>query len=526
MIDSDERITEPLVRAAASSRRRAGTRRSRPRPTGLRAAGERTAAIVGGSASNEEGYLVQRIVREALGSPHVDLARRRERRPRALRRALARPSSRASDLRPRPRRVDPGPRHRPAARDADPRPADPQGRAPQRRPAGRRHRAPDRPRRRRRGDRSLRARATRRVPRALAAELGDEPARRASRRRRRADRRRAAPGTTRDRLGERIGRGRTARRRSARCSTCAEALDAGARAPACSRSPPAPTAAACARSAACPAPGPGFAEAAARPRRRRDHATPSPTGEPRRGVPGQRRPGPRASRRPGLGRGAAQGAASCSRSRCSRTPRPRHADVVFPAESYAEKEGTVTHPDGRLQRAAPRRPAPGRGAPEWQVLVELSAALGDETGIDSAPRGARRRSPRRSPSTPASPHDEIGGTGVRWQERDAADELPAGVRAAAPARLKRRRSRRRRTRSRRTPASGSGTYRDLWAGGGHRAQPGAALPGAEQTLELAPARRRAARRRRRRRGRRALQRDHASGRGSRSASGCGPGRAS
>ena len=27
-----------------------------------------------------------------------------------------------------------------------------------------------------------------------------------------------------------------------------------------------------------------------------------------------------------------------------------HATVVFPAESYAEKEGTVTHPDGRLQR--------------------------------------------------------------------------------------------------------------------------------------------------------------------------------
>ena len=36
-----------------------------------------------------------------------------------------------------------------------------------------------------------------------------------------------------------------------------------------------------------------------------------------------------------------------------------HANVIFPAESYAEKEGTVVHPDGRLQRlrtaiAAPR----------------------------------------------------------------------------------------------------------------------------------------------------------------------------
>src|SRR4029078_8660262 len=38
----------------------------------LRDAGERTAAIVGDSSSNEEGYLAQRIVRKALGSPHVE----------------------------------------------------------------------------------------------------------------------------------------------------------------------------------------------------------------------------------------------------------------------------------------------------------------------------------------------------------------------------------------------------------------------------------------------------------------------
>ena len=36
-----------------------------------------------------------------------------------------------------------------------------------------------------------------------------------------------------------------------------------------------------------------------------------------------------------------------------------HADVIFPCEAYAEKEGTVTHPDGRVQRL---RPAIGRPA--------------------------------------------------------------------------------------------------------------------------------------------------------------------
>ena len=39
-----------------------------------------------------------------------------------------------------------------------------------------------------------------------------------------------------------------------------------------------------------------------------------------------------------------------------------HADVVFPAEVYAEKEGTLVHPDGRLQRLRPAiaRPTGGR----------------------------------------------------------------------------------------------------------------------------------------------------------------------
>ena len=55
----------------AAAARRAGRRRSRKAAEGLRAGGAESAAIVG-DASNEEGYLVQRIMREALGSPHID----------------------------------------------------------------------------------------------------------------------------------------------------------------------------------------------------------------------------------------------------------------------------------------------------------------------------------------------------------------------------------------------------------------------------------------------------------------------
>ena len=39
------------------------------------------------------------------------------------------------------------------------------------------------------------------------------------------------------------------------------------------------------------------------------------------------------------------------------------ADVLFPLETHAEKDGTVTHPDGRLQRVRPAPAAPATSAP-------------------------------------------------------------------------------------------------------------------------------------------------------------------
>ena len=52
-----------------------------------------------------------------------------------------------------------------------------------------------------------------------------------------------------------------------------------------------------------------------------------------------------------------------------------HANVVFPAESYAEKEGTVVHPDGRVQRLRTAIAHPGQVRAGWAVIVELATAL-------------------------------------------------------------------------------------------------------------------------------------------------------
>src|SRR4029079_19253027 len=60
------------------------------------------------------------------------------------------------------------------------------------------------------------------------------------------------------------------------------------------------------------------------------------------------------------------------------------ANVHLPAESHAEKEGTLTHPDGRLQRVRPSVPRPGAVRPVWQALSELSGRLGDDPGAGTA----------------------------------------------------------------------------------------------------------------------------------------------
>ncbi|MDQ6778688.1 MAG: NADH-quinone oxidoreductase subunit NuoG, partial [Actinomycetota bacterium] len=62
-----------------------------------------------------------------------------------------------------------------------------------------------------------------------------------------------------------------------------------------------------------------------------------------------------------------------------------HADVVFPAESHAEKEGTVVHPDGRLQRLRIAIAHPDEVRAGWSVLAELGRRIGHDMGVSTSP---------------------------------------------------------------------------------------------------------------------------------------------
>jgi NADH-quinone oxidoreductase subunit G len=99
------------------------------------------------------------------------------------------------------------------------------------------------------------------------------------------------------------------------------------------------------------------------------------------------------------------------------------ADIVFPAQVYAEKEGTVTHPDGRIQRVRQALGHPGDSRPAWSVLVELCERLGAGTGALSSPAVTELVADA-VPFYAGLTLDEVGGDGIRWQDRDAASAAP------------------------------------------------------------------------------------------------------
>jgi NADH-quinone oxidoreductase subunit G len=171
------------------------------------------------------------------------------------------------------------------------------------------------------------------------------------------------------------------------------------------------------------------------------------------------------------------------------------ADVVLPAQSHAEKDGTVTHPDGRLQRLRPSIPDPGsvRAATDW--LAELSAKLGVE-----APSDAFEAMTEEVPFYRGLTHERIGGRGIRWQERltdgkgrrgrssgdpDRGDiPSPSSRIGISPKVTPRGLSRLPATRDGKDLRLG--TYRDLWAGEIPERNPALRFLVPKQRLELAP----------------------------------------
>jgi NADH-quinone oxidoreductase subunit G len=161
-----------------------------------------------------------------------------------------------------------------------------------------------------------------------------------------------------------------------------------------------------------------------------------------------------------------------------------HADVVFPAEAYAEKEGTLVHPDGRVQRLRPAIGRPGRLGSGvragWQVIAEIAKRAGHDLGVLAGPMASTQLFDA-VPFYAGLTLDAIGGRGIRWPASAAAASLDAGTWELAKLSV--------------PPAAGAagdgalrlGTWRSLWAAPEVDLSPALRFMRPRQVVELSPA---------------------------------------
>ena len=180
----------------------------------------------------------------------------------------------------------------------------------------------------------------------------------------------------------------------------------------------------------------------------------------------------------------------------------RLADVVLPLEGYGEKDGTVTHPDGRVQRLRRTVDVPDGVRLGWRWLLELSARLGHDLGIDSEPELLEALTEDVAIYAGLT-HAELGGQGVRWQERSSASNLAAssspGSGAGPEGHWPPKTASEPATANRVGPAGSApgsadnadglrlGTYRDIWASEVTERNPALRFLKPAQRIELSPA---------------------------------------
>ncbi len=92
----------------------------------------------------------------------------------------------------------------------------------------------------------------------------------------------------------------------------------------------------------------------------------------------------------------------------------READLILPASGFAEKEGTVTNLEGRVQKVNAIRPGPGQSRPDWSILSDLAERSGASLGLSSPETIAKEI------SEVAPAYQGVTWDLLEWEERDGA----------------------------------------------------------------------------------------------------------
>ena len=89
------------------------------------------------------------------------------------------------------------------------------------------------------------------------------------------------------------------------------------------------------------------------------------------------------------------------------------ADVVLPACAFAEKEGTFTNTERRVQRVRKAVEPPGEAREDWRILCELAAQMGYKMSYSDAGE-IQKEIASLTPIYGGITYDRLGGAGLQW----------------------------------------------------------------------------------------------------------------
>jgi predicted molibdopterin-dependent oxidoreductase YjgC len=89
------------------------------------------------------------------------------------------------------------------------------------------------------------------------------------------------------------------------------------------------------------------------------------------------------------------------------------ADVVLPGVSFAEKAGTYTNTERRVQLIRPALDSPGHARQDWAILTDLARRLGADWSY-SAPAMIFDEMARLTPSYAGISHERLEHGGIQW----------------------------------------------------------------------------------------------------------------
>ncbi len=95
------------------------------------------------------------------------------------------------------------------------------------------------------------------------------------------------------------------------------------------------------------------------------------------------------------------------------TDTAKYADVVLPAACFAEKDGTFTCTERRVQRVRKAVEPPGEARPDWQIFCDLSKKMGYDMNYQSAEEVFREIS-QLLPQYAGITYERIEREGLQW----------------------------------------------------------------------------------------------------------------